>query len=317
MPHKVTIRHIGKELMQVSPWRGLRDLVFVWIGVFAVAALAGRLASPNGAGIAAWVAAVVAIGVLQNGMSSLSHHAIHNNLHPNPRVNDLLFRWLLAAPMGQSFVALRREHLRHHARFAEADDPERFYYDLNVGRRNTVPRFLWWCVRMFCGFVVIGQLRRMLFGTRDAATMTPDPADQPDRAAQERREYVWVVPATAILFLLFWAVTGSPFGYPLFWVAPLVTVGAGFNAMRATIEHAAPSRPPGAYRTFLSGPIERFIIGPFNFDHHYEHHRFMTVPYYRVGRIRKLLSDAGDYEDCTLEQSYRSRFLQILRDLRA
>jgi fatty acid desaturase len=317
MQYQVRWKHIDKDLTKVSSWRGIRDLALVWIAVLAIAAIASRLASFDIIGALICLAAFLAIGILQNGMSSLSHHAVHVNLHPKLAVNDQLFRWLLAAPMGQSYLALRREHLRHHARFAEADDPERFYYDLDVGNRNTVPRFVWWCLRMFLGGVVIGQVRRVLFGSRNAATMVPDPPESPERAARERREYLYVVPAQAVVFGMMWAVTGNLHGYLVFWLLPLVTIGVGLNAMRATIEHADPAQHGGAYRTFLSGPIESFIVGPFNFDHHYEHHRFMSVPYYRVAKIRELLTNAGDYKDCTQEPSYHARYQQILRDLRA
>jgi len=307
--YQVTWKDLDRGLFQVSPVRGIIDLVVVWAGIFAVAGLGYRFIFPFS------IAAMILIGVLQNGLSSLGHHAMHIHLHPNPRWNDSIFRWLIAAPLGQSYLSLRREHFEHHARFAEPDDPERFYYDLDVGDRSTPFRLLFWMVRMFLGFVVVGQLQRLISGSRGGHVATRTTPELMERAARERREYLYVVPAQVIIFLMMYGVTGSPLGYFLFWVIPLITVGAGLTAIRATIEHADASRAGKHYVTFTSNVVERFIVGPFNFNYHYEHHRFMGVPYYRIGKVRQVLKAAADYADCTIENSYGHRCLKVFIEL--
>ncbi len=303
-------RDIDKSDLNVT-LRGSRDLALVWLGVLLIATLSGRLFSYSLYGVLGGVAAIVAIGVLQNGLASLSHHAVHRNLHPRAMINDYMFRWLLSAPMGQSYLTLRREHLRHHAHFAEDDDPERFYYDLDTGDRKSPMRLILWTLSMFTGFVALGQIRRLLSNNRGGA----DVAIPIEQAKRERKEYLYVIPAQIALFAIFYAATGSLFGYFVYWAFPLVTVGAGLNALRATIEHADPEDPATHYRTFLSNPIERFIVGPFNFNYHYEHHRFMNVPYYRAEKLRAMLTRSDDYSDCKIEKSYLSRYRSILRML--
>lgn len=309
---RVTLRDIDRELLEVSSWRGIADLFAVWAAVLVIAALAGRLTPLTVSGIPFFILAAIAIGVLQNNLNSLSHHAIHHHIYPDRKVNDALFRWMIAAAMGQNLRTLRREHLGHHALFGEHDDPERHYYDLDVDERTTPRQLLLWTAMMFSGLVLVGQVRRILSGSRGGA-----PVDANSRAAQrEKRELLFVIPAQIGLFLIFWAVSGTVFGYFLFWAIPIVTVGAGLNAVRATVEHADPAPDSNYHRSFTSNIIERFVIGPFNFSYHYEHHRFMAVPYYNVDRVRTILTEAGDYEECELEPSYISRYRDILKKLR-
>jgi fatty acid desaturase len=314
MTQRVTWKDIGQDLLQVSSWRGILDLAAVWFGIVVLASLAGRFASFEPGGIVIAVAGVIGIGILQNNLASLSHHAVHWNLHPNRRVSDQFFRWLIAAPMGQNYLTLRREHLAHHASFGAPDDPERHYYDLDVGNRNSAASFLFWTLAMFSGYVVVGQVRRILLGSRTGEMN--ESKSNTERLVVERREILYVLPAQAVIFAVFFVLTGSIYGYFMLWALPLVTVGAGLNALRATIEHADPTPDHNLYRSFASNMIESFVVGPFKFTHHYEHHRFMTVPYYRIDKVRTILREAGDFSECSLERSYFRRYAQIVNDLR-
>jgi len=313
MDHRVAFRSLDKDLLRVSRWRGGLDVALVWLGVFAVAAIVGRSASVSFSGAVLSLAAVILIGIFQHGLAALGHHAVHTNLHPSKAVNDKLFRWLIAAPTGQSLLALRREHLLHHATFGTAKDPERYYYDLSLGRRDTAGRFVTWSVLMFAGYVVARQVHRVLSGSADGSQA----ADTPASGNDSRRELLCIIPAQAVLFALMYAATGSVLGYFFLWALPLLTVGGGLNGMRATLEHADPTPARNLNHAFISNPIERWALGPYNFSYHYEHHRFMTVPYYRVAALRRILQDADDYAECSLEKSYIRRYLQIVRDLRS
>jgi len=311
-PYKLQWSDFEPELMKVT-YRGVLDLVLVWASIFGVAAVASRFLSPDLTGVLVTAAAILVIGTLQNGLASLSHHAVHYNLHPDRKINDSLFRWMLAAPMGQSFLTLRREHLRHHSRFAENDDPERFYYDLDIHNRRSPGAFIARTAGMFLGLVVASQLQRILSGNRGGALAT---GQKDERESRGRREFLYALPAQAVLFGAFYLLTDNLLGYFIYWAIPLVTVGAGLNALRATIEHADPDEPPTNYRSFHFNPIEKMIVGSFNFNLHYEHHRFMSVPYYKVGEVKKRMLAANDYAGCRIERSYLSRYAEILKKLR-
>lgn len=317
MDYRVSFKSLDKELLRVSPWRGGADVLLVWLGVFFVAGVLGHWAEFSLLGVGLMLMGILVIGIFQHGLAALGHHAVHVNLHPDKRTNDRLFRWLIAAPTGQSFLALRREHLLHHATFGTAKDPERYYYDLSLGRRDRAGRFVVWSILMFLGYVVTRQLYRLRSGEPQSVEPQGDVASMRTTPTPPLTlEVLPILLTQSVLFVLLWMTAGSWWGYPLLWALPLVTVGGGLNGMRATLEHADPSRPPNLNRSFVSNPLERWALGPYNFSHHYEHHRFMMVPYYRVRALRQLLQEAGDYEECSLESSYTRRYLDIVKTLR-
>jgi fatty acid desaturase len=196
--------------------------------------------------------------------------------------------------------------------FAEDDDPERFYYDLDIHNRRSPSGLIAWTAAMFMGLVAASQLRRLISGDRAGGVLDEKAKE---RQGRERREYLYVLPAQVVLFVAFYLLTGNLLSYFVFWAMPMVAVGAGLNALRATIEHADPDEPPTNCRSFHSNPIERMIVGPFNFNLHYEHHRFMTVPYYKVNEVNQRVMAANHYANCQIERSYVSRYMGILKKL--
>ena len=182
-------------------------------------------------------------------VSSLIHHAIHTNIHPDKTLNDWITRLCLAGPHGQFFGALRQEHLDHHRELGAADDPERFYYDLKLHGRTTATGFLTWLTGVFLGWVIIPIVSRWVVGHRGRLAGPADAAIQVEvqqgrKAEVPTREklidVLVIPPVQAVLFGLFWLATGQWWGYFAFWALPLVTVSAGLNAVRATVEHANP-----------------------------------------------------------------------------
>ena len=319
-------RDLPAEWKQVSGVRGIRDVALIWLGIFVLAALTARYWHP-----ALYAAAVVLVGGLQNHISSLIHHAIHTNIHPNKTLNDWITRLCLAGPQGQFFAAMRKEHLDHHRELGAADDPERFYYDLRLHGRTTATGFLTWVTGVFLGWVIIPIVSRWIVGRRGplAAPVESPPHEQAQQrgiAQVPRREKLLdlaaIPPVQVALFGLFWLATGQWWGYIAFWALPLVTVGAGLNAVRATVEHANPDEhataadPRDILFSFVSNPVERFFVCPLHFNYHYEHHRFMNVPYYHAPKLRQALIDSDDYTSVTLVPSYGRRVVEICRRLR-
>jgi fatty acid desaturase len=185
---------------------------------------------------------------------------------------------------------------------------------------------------VFLGWVIIPILSRWVVGNRGRLAEPVEPVPQHVEANQARKaevskrekllDLLAIPPVQAVLFGLFWLATGQWWGYFAFWALPLVTVGAGLNALRATIEHANPDEhataedPHEILFSFVSNPIERFFVCPLHFNYHYEHHRFMNVPYYHAPKLRQALIDRHDYTNVTLVPSYARRVVQICRRLR-
>src|SRR5262245_50266917 len=274
------VQDLPLDLRRVNRLRGVADLALVWAAITALVWVAGALRNPL-----VFVVAVVLIGALQNNLASLTHHATHFNLHPERTVNDWLARLCLTAPLGSLFSVVRAEHWAHHARLGSADDPERFYYDLDLHGRRVPGHLRAWVLELFAGWVLLPTLRRFVTGSRAGSLEAAAPRE-PGDAGFARIEVALLLLAQLVIAVTWWRLAGAWWGYLALWVLPLVTVGAALTALRATLEHADPRRPPHLLLSFVSNPVERFFVGPFNFNYHYEHHRFMMVPYYRMARLR-------------------------------
>jgi fatty acid desaturase len=296
------------ELLGISRWRGGADLIRTWLLIALVAFLCGTLAL---AYPVVYAGGVVVVAALQNHLMVLFHHSIHKNLHPVRRINDWLARWLTISPMGQPWGMLRRAHLTHHAYLGEPNDPDRWYYDLDLhGRRRAVVLASWlgWnCL----GGLLVPQLRKALTGFRDRRG---DPGTA--RGGGDTADRLAVVIVQVTLFAAFWLLTGTVWGYILLWLLPAITLGGGLNCFRTTLEHADASEPPRRDLSFVSNRIERFFVAPFNMNYHWEHHLFMSLPYYRMPALRRLLLDRGAYGDALLVPSYVGRLREIMAALR-
>lgn len=306
---RVRLGDLPAEWRRVSAYRGILDITAVWLGVGAVVILAVRSSSPL-----AVVVALPLIGALQNHFCSLAHHAVHGNLHPNRPVNDWLARALVMGPLGMLLGASRSEHLAHHARFGASDDPERVYYDLSRHGRNTPAGLQRWLAQvLLTGWIVFPALRRLLTGDRDGR-VAASPPNGTGGGYRERLFDAALVPfIQGGLALAFWGISGAWWSYVVLWLLPAVTLGGGLTVVRATLEHADVEQSP-LLLSFVSNPVERFFISPFAFNYHYEHHRFMTVPYYHVAGIRAVLVANDDFGG-QLVPSYLERLRQLLASL--
>ncbi len=309
---RVRLRDLPASWKRVSPYRGALDIAWIWLAIGTVVAVCGRSHSAL-----AVATALPIIGALQNHISSLAHHAIHTNLHPNRTINDWMARALLTAPLGFFLGILRKEHLVHHARLGAADDPERFYYDLTRHGRGTPAGLIRWMVGLLAGWVILPALRRVLTGSRDGGEVTAAAGEtSPAEGRDSTLDMVLILLAQAVLAVLFFRLSGVWWAYPVFWLLPAVTFGGGLTVLRATLEHADTASPPRLLMSFQSNPVERFFVGPLNFNYHYEHHRFMTVPYYHVARLRRLLIERDDFTGL-LVPSYCARVAYLVRSLGA
>jgi fatty acid desaturase len=309
---RLSFSELPEAWTRLSRVRGLADVALVWAGIFAVVAFCGYLES-------GWIhlVGIVGIGILQNNISSLAHHAIHNNIHPERRLNDGLTRLLLAAPLAQLFSVLRAEHLHHHAHLGATDDAERYYYDLTRHGRREKGHLVRWVGGLFIGWVALGVARRTLTGSREGGE-PPATRALSERGKRERILDLLAIPPMQIaVALAMWLVHGQWWAYLALWAIPAVTVGGGLTALRATLDHADAGQPPDLDLSYVSNPLERFVVAPFNFNYHFEHHRFMTVPYYHVAKLRPLLQARGEFEGVQLLPGYVSRIRQLARELKA
>lgn len=303
-----SLSNLPIEWRAVSPVRGMCDTALVWICITGVWYGAIRFPHP-----ATYAAAFLLLGALQNHISSLLHHGLHWNLHPRRRINDWICRLFLAGPQGQLLGGFRQEHLGHHNRLGAEDDPERVYYDLYRQGRSSPFKFLFWLLTLFLGWVALPFVRRFLTGHRDARA--PQRHERRDSLGSRLTDIGCVLVVQGAIFGGLWLASGTAWAYLALWFLPLITLGAGLSVLRATIEHLNVEHPDRLLMSFASNPLERFFVSPFKFNYHYEHHRFITIPYYHTPKVHKLLRERGDYEEAILASSYFGRLREDIRQL--
>ena len=308
---RVVPRDLPAVWRQASTARGALLVARTWLGLGLCFAAAAALPHP-----AVWALAVLAIGVLQYHLTVLSHHGLHAQLARGRRTNDALTRWWLLAPIGTPLRAMRNNHLRHHAKLGDADDYDRWYYDLALQGRDHLAGLRRWLPRMFLGGLIVPTLRKLTGrALEDETGLAPPEAGARD--ALSRPDALAIAFVQLALGLGLWAATGRFWAYAVLWALPLVTVMSGLNSIRSCLEHAIVHDPPERLLSFVSNPVERFLVAPFQMNYHYEHHRFMSVNFRHLPAVRRACLEARDYPPGRLLPSYRAHWRALCAALRA
>ncbi len=99
-----------------------------------------------------------------------------------------------------------------------------------------------------------------------------------------------------VIFVVLGLASGRWWLYPLFWLAPWMTVWRVLNRLRSIAEHGGMTRSKDRRRTthvvHQSWPA-RFWIVPFNTGWHLAHHVDMGVPFQNLPRLQRELEQAG------------------------
>jgi fatty acid desaturase len=280
-----------QDLRRVSTLRGVALVLHAWAVI--AGAIALYVAWPS---VVTLVAAVLVIGARQLGLAVLMHEAAHWRLAVRPAVNDRLARWLCAYPVGLDLSRYRRRHHQHHRHTRQADDP-----DLALAARAPVPARLFW-----------RDVLLDLFGVTACRRLAGwlDPRD--GLAASWSR---WRGPLVVNLVLLgALALLGRWQLYVLLWLVPVATWYQVVTRIRDTAEHALASEdddPLRNTRTVDAGWLARALVAPYWVNYHLEHHLFVFVPCWKLGRARALLVAKGHRPKMEMARSYAAVVRQV------
>jgi fatty acid desaturase len=285
---------VGREVGDMMVLSGgllaynLGYLVFAW-GV-AIGAIALFWAFP------AWytfAAAFIVVSSRQQALLNCEHEAVHRKFLPTRRWNDLVGRYLCAAPVGSPLGAARDRHLAHHRLVGTPEDPDR---ELHSGEDKRTRGGL---LRYFVGALLGGYAGMVLMGPRA-------PAEARGRNSA-RRDLLSLIVCQALigagLSLAFaWWV------YPTLWLAPLASVTALCHLLRSFVEHAISDREAPDHANLLitihSNFLERGLVAPYFMNYHAEHHVVPSVPAPRLKRLRQRLASHPDAPPMLERSSY-------------
>jgi fatty acid desaturase len=252
------------ELSRPRLHRWLLPALLDWavlLGAFATAGVVDHAA--------VYVLASVVIGTRQHALALLGHDGAHRLVCRHPRLNDALASVLCFWPLGFGIAAYRNHHLTHHRHPGGPDDPELAY------KRRAAPQ---WDLPARAG-----RLARLsaldltgVWGAREllrVLSVTP-----PVTVLDVLGPVLWWGAVWAVV-----AVTGAWWVLVL-WYASLVTVFWTLFRLRIWTEHMGTA---GTHRVSATW-WQRLTFLPHNTWCHYEHHRWVKIPFWNLPRAREL-----------------------------
>jgi fatty acid desaturase len=262
------------RLRRIPSRRNAWSVVSVWAQAIVVVGLAVWWGNPVG-----YVLAFLLMGRTQAQLAALMHEAAHRLLFANRRANDFVGRWFLGYPSFTSTDAYRRVHMAHHRQEFGPDEPD---IPLYAGYPISGASFRRKLVRDATGQTGFKLMRDQFAGFR-----SPD--------ARVRHTLLKILAVQAVLLAA--AVVGGVWWvYPVFWVAPFLTVWRVINRLRSIAEHggmdASPDRRATTH-TVRQSWSARSVLVPFHIGWHLAHHVDAGVPMRHLPEYHRALVDGG------------------------
>lgn len=89
---------------------------------------------------------IIIIGTQFYSLLIIAHDGLHRTLAKNPNLNDFLNDFLILGAFFAATRVNRKNHLEHHSKLANIDDPDRYKYA--TSSRNTVLNICSGCLRL-------------------------------------------------------------------------------------------------------------------------------------------------------------------------
>ncbi len=295
-----------KTFTRASDFRGLRALATTWLLVAGAFALAGWHPAAWTIGIA-----LIILGGRHLALAILMHDCSHYSLFKTRWLNDFAGKWFCGSPTWLDLRRYREHHTRHHLLAGTEADPDR---DLVVAYPTSRASL----IRKFARDLTGASGIRRLYGLalmdlgfiKFTVSSTVTPIDQTGRTARDFvaiavRNLHGVAITNGALFAILYAV-GRPWLY-LLWIVSYLTTFSLILRIRSIAEHACTHLDPDPRRntrTTYASPLARITVAPHRVNYHLEHHLLMTVPYFRLPELHRLLRERGAYANAHVLENY-------------
>lgn len=273
-----------EQLRRIPSWRNLGSVVGLYVQtgliVWATVALAPWV----------WPITFLLMGRAFAQFASLMHEAAHRLLFRNKRANDLVGRWLLGFPSFTSTDAYRRVHMAHHRDEFGPDEPD---IPLYIGYPIAADSFRRKLMRDATGRTGLKLMRQLLRQARSTD--------------QRSRRTFWKIALVQAVLLGAAIASGNWWLYPLFWLAPYLTVWRVINRLRSVAEHGGMQRSPDRRESTHSVRQHvpaRFLLVPYRIGWHLAHHVDSGVPFRNLPTLHRALHEAGYVDDSFEYPSY-------------
>ncbi|MGB3624631.1 MAG: fatty acid desaturase family protein [Henriciella sp.] len=262
-----------RQLRQKSDLKAFITLAWNWGLIAAAFAIAIIWTNPF-----TILLGVLILGGRQLGLGIINHDCAHHAFFKHRAVDDFVGHWIVGAPMNISLHAYRAYHLKHHKYAGTPDDPDiGFVKNYPVSRDSITRKFK----RDLTGQT---GLRDTLFKIRKFKLS---------------RNWPWLT----FHVLLFGVLTaaGAPWAYLMWWAAELFIYPA-IVRLRQIGEHGTAIDRSQLDARLNTGTTvapfwQKVFIAPNNVNYHLEHHLLASIPPYNLGRMHRILSQRGFYNE--------------------
>lgn len=243
-------------------------------------------------GPVSWLPVFVLMGRAHAQFASLMHEAAHRLLFSNKTINDVVGRWLIGYPVFTNTDAYRRVHMAHHREEFGPNEPDIPLYANYPISSSSFRRKL---LRDVTGRTGLRLLRQQLAGMRSPVPLV--------------RRTLFKILAVQTLLIGTSIAAGVWWVYPLFWLAPYLTVWRVINRLRSIAEHGglkASEDRRVATHSVTQHPLARFFLVPFHIGWHLAHHVDAGIPFRHLPAYHRMLVASGYVSPGYEYPSYRS-----------
>ena len=216
------------------------------------------------------LASVLIIGNRQHALAILGHDGTHYTLSHNATLNDFLTNLFCFWPLGLTVSGYRALHYAHHKNTGMENDPELGHKRMRAPQWD-LPATRWTVLRYALKDLVGYSLADYVIIVRFSKP-------------QSKHEYLPLALFHVVVVSLLLASGGWPMAAA--WYFSLVTSFMMFFRLRLWLEHQGTD---DTQRLALT-PWQAEILSPHNAWHHWEHHKYPTIPYNRLPEARQRLS---------------------------
>jgi fatty acid desaturase len=254
---------LGLSRRTALPW--LKDAALDWAVILGAFGIVHLFSSP-----VTWLLALLIIGNRQHALAILGHDGTHFTLSHDRRLNDRLTNLIAFWPLGLTVSGYRTLHFRHHKHAGTEDDPE-------LGHKRT--RSPQWDLPAKPSRILKYAVLDIVGGSF-ADYLIILKYSKPDKASEYLPLSCYHAVAIALLAAsgLWWA--------GLLWYAGLATTFMMSFRLRLWLEHQGTD---DTQRVALT-PWQGSILAPHSAWHHWEHHKYPTIPYHKLSVARQHLS---------------------------
>ncbi len=313
---EVLTRDEIRELVTPTDHEGTLSVALTWTIIMGTLWIVGTWTNTWTIGMA-----LVVLGGRHLALAILMHEASHRSLFKSRTLNDVIGKWLCAAPSWQQLHKYREHHLAHHAHTGTDNDPDLCLVEpFPTSWASLFRKF----ARDLTGLTAIKRIIGLLLMDMGFVTYTASGnARRIDQTGRSKRDILRMGlqntgPVVLTNLALYGLLSTMGIGWTWWiWFAAYMTTFSLILRIRAIAEHACTDETDNQFlntRSTRANWLARLTVAPHHVNYHLEHHLLMTVPHYRLPRMQQLLREKGVYEHAHWADGYWQVLKQVIRD---